>query len=81
MKHHRRERNPQGDGGLLAVQNTGIAVPAFFRIFYLGGLLSAYRPEDVRRTDIGTNPAGITLLFVDDRRHSSSFLNNNDLDL
>ena len=75
MKHHRREGNPQGDRGLLTVQNTGIAVPAFLRVLNLRNLFSACGPKDIRGANIGTNPTGITFLLIKDGWHNNSFLN------
>jgi hypothetical protein len=74
MKHHRREGNPQGDRGLLAVQNTSIAVPAFLRVLNFRDFFSACGPKDIRGANIGTNPTGITFLLIKDGWHNNSFL-------
>jgi hypothetical protein len=80
MQHHRRKRDAQSDCGLLAVQDTGIAVPAFLRVLNLGGFFSACGPEDIRRTDIRTDPTGIAFFFVNDRRHERSSVISNQPD-
>ena len=75
MKHHRRKGDAKGYCRLLAIENTGIAMPAFLRIPNLGDFFSGCSSKDIRRTNIGTNPTGITFFFVDVRWHNSSFLN------
>ena len=74
MEHHGWERNAKTHRGLLAVQDTGIAMPAFLGILNLRGGLLFYDPEDIRGTNISTNSAGIAFVFIDHRRHKFSFL-------
>ncbi len=80
MKHHRRKGNAQTDRGLLTVQDTGVTVPAFFRILDLRDFPPACGPKDVRRANICTNPTGVTFLLVDKRWHTDSFLNEHSRD-
>jgi hypothetical protein len=70
MKHHKRKRDPKIQRRLRAVQNTGIAVPAFLRIPNHGDLLLFGLIEHMGWANIRTYPATVAFLLVDDWRHN-----------
>jgi hypothetical protein len=70
MKHHKRKGYPKIYCRLRAVQNTGIAVPAFFRIPNHWDLLLLRLIKHMGWANISTYPAAITFLFVDDWRQN-----------
>jgi hypothetical protein len=69
VKHHGRKGNAQLDGRLLAIQNTGIAVPAFLGIPDKGCFLFLFLAEHVSGANVYANSAGDAFVLVDDRWH------------
>jgi hypothetical protein len=69
MKHHGGKGKPQFDGGLRAIKDTGIAVPALLRILDQRRDSFSHGPENLRRADVRTGSTGVALLFVKDWWH------------
>jgi hypothetical protein len=69
VEHHGRKGDTQLDGRLLAIQNTGIAVPALLGIPDEGRFLLLYPAEHVGGANIHANSAGNAFVLVDNRWH------------
>jgi hypothetical protein len=69
MKHHGGKGEPQFDGGLRAIEDAGIAVPAFLRIFDEWRNPFSHGSENLRWADVRTGSAGVALFLVKNGWH------------
>ena len=74
MEHHRREGNAQCDRRLPAVQDAGVAMPAFLWIPHQGRGSLFPDSEDIGGTNLRAGPASVTLLFHNDGWHGNLLL-------
>jgi hypothetical protein len=65
-QHNRQEFDFNGPGG--AILATGPTVPAFIRVTHFQGFV--HQIKHIQGAMLITDPAGITLVVIDDRRHS-----------